>query len=76
MEEQTRFIIFTAGFNSEKWVKKNINSVKNQNYSNYVHIIVDDATTDGTNKLIKAYKHNRLVVYRNLENKRWIYITI
>jgi len=69
----TRFIIFTAGFNSEKWVKKNINSIKNQTYDNYIHIIVDDATTDNTNKIINENRHKKLVVYRNSDNKRWIY---
>jgi len=69
----TRFIIFTAGFNSEKWAKKNILSIKNQTYQNFIHIIVDDATTDKTNKIINENKHDKLVVYRNEDNKRWIY---
>jgi len=70
--EETRFIVFTAGFNSEKWAKKNINSIKKQNYSNYVHVIVDDATTDGTSKEIEEVKHNKLIVYRNENNIKWV----
>lgn len=70
--EETRFIVFTAGFNSVDWVKKNILSVKNQKYDNYVHIIVDDATTDGTNKIIKKYKHKKLVTYKNNKNIKWV----
>jgi len=70
--EETRFIVFTAGFNSANWVKKNINSIKKQNYSNYVHIIVDDATTDNTNKIIQKLKHKQLIVYRNEKNIKWV----
>lgn len=71
--EETRFIVFTAGFNSEKWVKKNIESVRKQNYSNYIHVIVDDATNDNTAKLLQKYRHDKLKIYRNKNNKRWIY---
>jgi len=72
MEEQTRFIVFTAGFNSMQWVHKNIKSVKKQNYNNYIHIIVDDATTDGTSNEIENNKHKKLVIYRNEKNIKWI----
>ena len=72
MEEQTRFIVFTAGFNSEKWVRKNILSIKKQRYENYIHIIVDDATTDKTRIKIQKNNHKKLVVYRNESNIKWV----
>ena len=71
--EETRFVVFTAGYNSEEWIKKNIFSVQKQNYNNYIHIIVDDATDDNTSVLLQKYRHNKLKIYRNKTNKRWIY---
>jgi glycosyltransferase involved in cell wall biosynthesis len=76
MEEQTRFIVFTAGYNSEKWVRKNILSVRKQSYENYVHIVVDDATTDRTADIIDKYSHPKMASYRNSKNKKWIYNSI
>jgi len=69
---ETRFVVFTAGFNSATWVRKNILSVKKQQYENYIHIIVDDATTDDTSKIIEENKHDKLIVYRNEENIKWV----
>jgi glycosyltransferase involved in cell wall biosynthesis len=71
-EEQTRFIVFTAGWNSQRWAKKNILSVKKQSYSNFIHVVIDDATTDKTKSIIKAHKHDRLFVHRNSKNQKWI----
>ena len=42
------FRIVTPVYNSEDWIKKCIDSVKAQTYSNYEHIIVDDGSTDKT----------------------------
>jgi glycosyltransferase involved in cell wall biosynthesis len=67
-----RFLVFTAGFNSQKWVSKNILSVKKQTYKNFLHIVVDDATTDRTGQLIRRFHHERMISYRNNKNIRWI----
>lgn len=42
------FKIITTVYNAEKWIKKCIDSVKAQTYSNYEHVIVDDGSTDKT----------------------------
>jgi len=70
---ENRIIVFTAGFNSAKWVKKNILSVKKQKYDNYIHVVVDDATTDNTSELLEKHKHDKLYVHRNKKNQRWIH---
>ena len=70
---QNRFLIFSAGYNCKKWVRKNMEAVQNQDYKNYVHVIVDDATTDGTYEEILKYKDERTVVYRNEKNMGWIF---
>ena len=46
--------IITVTKNSEKFLQKNINSLKNQTYQNFEHIIVDGASTDSTLGIIKS----------------------
>ena len=45
------FKIVTPVYNAEKWITKCIDSVKEQSYENYEHIIVDDCSTDDTLKI-------------------------
>ncbi len=73
---ENRIIVFTAGFNSAKWVKKNVNSIKKQDYDNYIHVVVDDATTDQTKDILEKHKHDKLYVHRNKKNQKWIYNSI
>lgn len=48
-----KFSIITCTRNNEKWLKNNIDSVKNQTYKNFEHIIIDDASTDKSLEVIK-----------------------
>ena len=68
-----RFVIFSAGWNSEEYIARHIRSVVRQNYPNYLHIVVDDATTDRTSRIIKRHAHSRMVVYRNKKNMKWVW---
>ena len=47
------YLIVTSVYNAEKWISQCINSVKNQRYQNFKHIIVDDCSSDGTLDIIK-----------------------
>lgn len=71
-----RFVIFSAGFNSESYVKSHFESVQNQSYKNYIHIIVDDATTDKTSLLVNQYKDNKTIVYKNKTNLGWLHNSV
>lgn len=57
--------IITPTFNSEKSVRRTIESVQNQKYTNYEHIIVDGLSNDSTVKIVKEYMkddpHIRLI---------------
>ncbi len=55
MSEQLLFSIVTPSFNSEKTIKKTIESVLNQSYPNYEYIIVDGGSKDNTVKIIESY---------------------
>ena len=45
--------VVTVTKNSEKYLEENIQSVSNQTYRNFEHIIIDGASTDKTIKIIK-----------------------
>lgn len=50
-----RFSIIIPNYNSEKWIKRLLDSIKNQTYKDYELIIVDDMSTDGSLEIIKDY---------------------
>lgn len=57
-------------YNGEKYVSEAIESVLNQTYQNIEFIIVNDCSTDGTNRIINRYAEldSRIKVINNKEN--------
>ena len=55
--------IILTNYNKVKYLKKSIESVLNQTYRNFELIIIDDASTDGSDKIIKKYIHLKKVKY-------------
>ena len=45
--------IITVVLNNKKFLQQSINSVLNQSYKNYEHIIIDGKSTDGTLNILK-----------------------
>ena len=62
------FSIITVAFNSEKTIQDNILSVKNQNFKNYEHIIIDNLSYDSTEKIIKQNHYERLIYLREKDS--------
>jgi glycosyltransferase involved in cell wall biosynthesis len=50
------FSVITCTYNSGKFLKKNINSVKAQTFIDYEHIFIDGFSNDGTREIIESYK--------------------
>jgi len=67
-----RFIIFSAGWNCDTYVRKHMRSIRKQTYNNFIHVMVDDATTDKTNDIIRNNKHSRMNLHRNERNMKWV----
>ena len=57
--------IITATFNSEKFIMSNLNSIINQSYKNFEHIIIDNKSTDQTIDIIKNHGKNLKIISEN-----------
>ena len=60
MAYNKKFSILMPVYNNEKTIKEAIDSVLNQVYTNFEIILVDDGSTDSTEKIIKNYSDLRL----------------
>jgi glycosyltransferase involved in cell wall biosynthesis len=56
--------VITNTFNSDVYIKDNIESLIGQSYKNWEHIIVDCGSTDHTIELLEELKHDRLRVIK------------
>lgn len=61
--------IITATYNSEKTLDETIQSILNQNYTNFEYIIIDGKSTDNTINIVKKYES--LFKQKNISFK-WI----
>lgn len=65
------FSIVTVCFNSEKTIKRTIDSVYAQSYSNYEYLIIDGASKDSTIDIVKEYRKRfdgKLKMYSEPDN--------
>lgn len=51
----------TCTYNRSQFLSKNIESVLKQNFKNFEHYVIDDGSTDNTEKIIKKYKHIKYI---------------
>ncbi|MEG0640644.1 MAG: glycosyltransferase family 2 protein [Clostridia bacterium] len=59
--------------NGEKHIRHTIESVLSQTEAHWELIVVDDASTDGTAKILDAFTDSRITVYHNLQNEHICY---
>lgn len=70
--EDLHFVIFSCGYNCEKYIPTHIKSVDAQAYKNWQHIIVDDASTDDTFIQSALHLGPQRAVFQNEKNIKWI----
>lgn len=56
-------------YNGEKYLKKAIDSILNQTYTNYEFIIINDGSTDNSENIILSFKDKRIKYFIQKENK-------
>lgn len=57
--------IVTPTLNSAQYVRETIESIKNQSYKNWEHIVVDGLSTDGTLDVVREYPNIKLIVEKD-----------
>lgn len=60
--------IIMPAYNVEKYISDSINSVLNQTYTDWELIIVDDNSSDNTNREVLKYNDKRIILLRNDKN--------
>lgn len=81
MNKNLKISIITCCYNAELTIEKTLQSVLNQTYENYEHIIIDGGSTDNTLKIIEKYDHVSKVISEkdngiyDAFNKGLIYVT-
>lgn len=72
IEEELCSVIMPA-YNCEKYIAEAIESVLNQNYTNWELIIINDCSTDNTEQIIKSYQQkDRRIKLINLTQNRGV----
>lgn len=54
--KKSKVIICMTTFNGDEFLKKQLKSIENQSYSNWILLIHDDGSTDGTMKILKTFQ--------------------
>lgn len=53
-------------YNAEKYIYKNINSILNQDFSDFELIVVNDSSTDSSLNIVKGFNDKRLNIYTKI----------
>jgi glycosyltransferase involved in cell wall biosynthesis len=62
--------ILITNFNKDKFLKKTLSSIVNQNFKNYEIILFDDASTDNSLAIIKKFKKVKLIKNLNAHSSK------
>ncbi len=60
--------IIMPSWNTEKFIAETIQSVIDQTYTNWELLIVDDCSSDNTDKVVASFKDNRIKYFHNEKN--------
>lgn len=60
--------IITPTYNREKLLKETVDAILSQTYKDFELIIVDNYSSDSTDKVLKSYNDNRIKYFKNQNN--------
>ncbi|WP_157153318.1 glycosyltransferase family 2 protein [Brachyspira murdochii] len=63
------FSIIIPVYNTERYLKRCINSIINQTFTEFEIIIVDDCSNSNCKEIINSYNDNRMIYIRHEQNK-------
>lgn len=66
---KSKISVVMSIFNQENFLKESIESILNQTYRDFEFLILDDASTDKSLKIIKTFKDKRIKVFQNRERQ-------
>lgn len=69
MKYKYRFTIFTPCYNSERFIDRVYNSVRDQTFRDFEWLVINDASTDSTDKILKKYIEISDFPIRYIENE-------
>ena len=58
----SKFIIITPAYNVAKWISLNLEIVKHQSYKNFLHVVINDKSTDSTLSEIEKHSHPNMLI--------------
>ncbi|MGG3943991.1 glycosyltransferase family A protein [Peribacillus psychrosaccharolyticus] len=64
-----KLTVFMPVYNRENYLRDSIESILNQNLSDFEFLIIDDGSTDNSVKIIESYQDNRIRLLKNKINK-------
>lgn len=67
--EQRRIVVISPFRNAKDYLVNHVKSVAAQDYDNYLHVIIDDASDDDSIETIKGFTNPKTVVIRNTKRK-------
>ncbi len=71
MKKKIFFSIITPVLNGEKYIKKNLDSLKKQTFKSYEHIIVDGKSKDNTLRIVKKNKNKKNIIISKKDKNLW-----
>lgn len=73
MKKQSPLVsILMPVFHAEKFIAQAINSILKQDYSNWELLILNDASTDGTQQIIDTFHDERINVFHHSKNEGYL----
>jgi len=64
--------ILMPAFNVEKFISEAIESIINQDYPKWELLVLDDASTDSTPRIIRTFQDERIRVFQHQENRGYL----